>query len=58
MSWKNWEKKRFFNQTLLTVFLIFASLEDLQAPLVNRVVQETEAVDRFDHGAGDRCVVP
>lgn len=51
-------KKRFFSQTLLTVFLIFASLEDLQAPLVNRVVQETEAVDRFDHGAGDRCVVP
>lgn len=35
---------------LLTVFLIFAPLKDLKAPLVNRVMKETEAVDSFDGG--------
>lgn len=41
-----------------TVFLIFASLKDLKAPLVNRVMKEAEAVDSFDDGTGDGGVVP
>lgn len=42
----------------LTVFLVFASLKDLEAPLVNRVVKETEAVDCFDNSTGERGVIP
>lgn len=41
-----------------TVFLIFASLKDLKAPLVNRVMKEAEAVNSFDDGTGDGGVVP
>lgn len=43
---------------LLTVFLIFASLKDLEAPLVNRVVKETEAVDSFDNSTGNCSIIP
>lgn len=42
---------------LLTVFLIFASLKDLKAPLVNRVVEETEAVNSFDNSTGNCCII-
>lgn len=44
------------SESLLTVFLIFASLKDLKAPLVNWVMKETETVHSFD--AGNGSIIP
>lgn len=40
----------------LTIFIIFASLKDLKASLVHRVMQETEAVHLLNDCALHCCV--
>lgn len=42
--WTSEQLKEVCEQYNLTVFIIFASLKDLEASLVHRVMQETEAV--------------